>query len=151
MIGINKWYQSFALRNFDLEVMEFESAHSNTTAKLPILKLGKYEMWVIRIKQYFQIQDYALWEVIENVKDDDIANDAIPLATKLLVIVEYKIIKEGIIGHYQLIRADGSSKRYSSMIRMLQGIDREDLETLWKLVKTKHGDKRPEDEHERVL
>ncbi|GJV63171.1 hypothetical protein Tco_1473999 [Tanacetum coccineum] len=31
------------------------------------------------------------------------------------------------------------------------GIDREDLETLWKLVKTKHGDTRPEDEHERVL
>ncbi|GJR71427.1 hypothetical protein Tco_0083792 [Tanacetum coccineum] len=27
-IGINKWYQSFALRNFDLEDMEFESAHS---------------------------------------------------------------------------------------------------------------------------
>ncbi|GKB26038.1 hypothetical protein Tco_0865439 [Tanacetum coccineum] len=53
-------------RNFDLEVMEFESAHSNTTAKLSILKLGEYEMWVIRIKQYFQVQDYALWEVIEN-------------------------------------------------------------------------------------
>ncbi|GJR18470.1 probable vacuolar amino acid transporter YPQ1 [Tanacetum coccineum] len=46
--------------------MEFESTNSNTTAKLPILKLGEYEMWVIRIKQYFQIQDYALWEVIEN-------------------------------------------------------------------------------------
>ncbi|GKB30383.1 hypothetical protein Tco_0869784 [Tanacetum coccineum] len=27
----------------------------------------------------------------------------------------------------------------------------EDLQTLWKLVKTKHGDTRPEDEHERVL
>ncbi|GKA95878.1 hypothetical protein Tco_0817973 [Tanacetum coccineum] len=27
-IGINKWYQSFALRNFDLEDMEFEFAHS---------------------------------------------------------------------------------------------------------------------------
>ncbi|GKC72430.1 hypothetical protein Tco_1118313 [Tanacetum coccineum] len=85
------------------------------------------------------------------VKDDDIAIDAIPLATKPPMIVEYKIIKEGIIGHYQLIRADGSSKRYSSMIRMLQGIDREDLETLWKLVKIKHGNTRPEDEHERVL
>ncbi|GJY44687.1 hypothetical protein Tco_0432900 [Tanacetum coccineum] len=48
------------------KVMEFESAQSNTTAKLPILKLGEYEMWVIRIKQYFQVQDYALWEVIEN-------------------------------------------------------------------------------------
>ncbi|GKA88812.1 hypothetical protein Tco_0810624 [Tanacetum coccineum] len=85
------------------------------------------------------------------VKDDDIAIDAIPLATKPLVIVEYKLLKEGIMVHYQLIRADGSSKRYSSMIRMLQGIDREDLETLWKLVKTKHGDSRPEDEYERVL
>ncbi|GJQ95565.1 putative reverse transcriptase domain-containing protein [Tanacetum coccineum] len=46
--------------------MEFKSTNSNTTAKLLILKLGEYEMWVIRIKQYFQIQDYALWEVIEN-------------------------------------------------------------------------------------
>ncbi|GJW86423.1 hypothetical protein Tco_0161763 [Tanacetum coccineum] len=84
------------------------------------------------------------------VKDDDIAIDAIPLATKPPMIVEYKLIKEGMIGHYQLIRADGSSKRYSFMIRMLQGIDREDLETLWKLVKIKHGNTRP-DEHERVL
>ncbi|GKE12513.1 ribonuclease H-like domain-containing protein [Tanacetum coccineum] len=66
MIGINKWYQSFALRNFDLEDIEFKYTNSGTTAKLPILKLGEYEMWVIRIKQYFQIQDYALWEVIEN-------------------------------------------------------------------------------------
>nr|GEW22663.1 hypothetical protein [Tanacetum cinerariifolium] len=46
--------------------MEFESAQNNTTAKLPILKLGEYEMWVIRIKQYFQVQDYDLWEVIKN-------------------------------------------------------------------------------------
>ncbi|GJY61234.1 hypothetical protein Tco_0461891, partial [Tanacetum coccineum] len=85
------------------------------------------------------------------VKDDDIAINAILLATKPPVIVEYKILKEGILVHYQLRRADGSSKRYSSMIRMLQDIDREDLETLWKLVKTKHGDTRPEDEHETVL
>ncbi|GJR66307.1 hypothetical protein Tco_0012372 [Tanacetum coccineum] len=46
--------------------MEFESTHSNTTAKLAILKLGEYKMWVIRIKQYFQVQDHALWEVIKN-------------------------------------------------------------------------------------
>ncbi|GJS31599.1 putative ribonuclease H-like domain-containing protein [Tanacetum coccineum] len=56
--GINKWYQSFALRNFDLEDMELESTNSSPTAKLSLLKLGEYEMWVIRIKQYFQIQDY---------------------------------------------------------------------------------------------
>ncbi|GKG20737.1 hypothetical protein Tco_0380538, partial [Tanacetum coccineum] len=46
---------------------------------------------------------------------------------------------------------DGSSKRYSSMIRMLQGIDREDLEALWRTVKAKYGDTRPEDEFEKVL
>ncbi|GKF42847.1 hypothetical protein Tco_0126189, partial [Tanacetum coccineum] len=55
-------------------------------------------------------------------KDKDIAIDAIPLATKLLVIIKYKLHKEGMLVHYKLIRADGSSKRYSSMIRMLQGI-----------------------------
>ncbi|GJX12347.1 hypothetical protein Tco_0204105 [Tanacetum coccineum] len=84
-------------------------------------------------------------------KDEDIAIDAIPLATKPPMIVGYKLLKKGIMVHYQLIRADGSSKRYSSMVRMLQGIDREDLLTLWKLVKTKHGDIRPEDEHETLL
>ncbi|GJV40197.1 ribonuclease H-like domain-containing protein [Tanacetum coccineum] len=46
--------------------MEFKTAQNTTTAKLPILKLCEYEMWVIRIKQYFQVQDYDLWEVIEN-------------------------------------------------------------------------------------
>ncbi|GJU51135.1 putative ribonuclease H-like domain-containing protein [Tanacetum coccineum] len=85
------------------------------------------------------------------VKDDDIAIDAIPFATKPPVIVEYKLIRELIMRHYQLIKVNGSFKRYSSMIKMLQGIDREDLQTIWKLIKTKHGDTRPEDKHERVL
>ncbi|GKE39093.1 hypothetical protein Tco_1462498 [Tanacetum coccineum] len=67
------------------------------------------------------------------------------------MIVKYKIVKEGQKGLYYLIRADGSSKRYSSMIRMLQGIDREDLETLWKLVKEKHGINKPVDEYERPI
>nr|GEX48431.1 ribonuclease H-like domain-containing protein [Tanacetum cinerariifolium] len=46
--------------------MELESTQSSTTAKLPTLKQGDYEMWRLRIEQYFQIQDYALWNVIEN-------------------------------------------------------------------------------------
>ncbi|GKB63335.1 hypothetical protein Tco_0919521 [Tanacetum coccineum] len=89
---------------------------------------------------------------MEIVQDkEEIAIDAIPLATKPPMIVEYKIVKEGQKGFYHLIRADGSSKRYSSMIKMLQNIDREDLETLWKLVKAKHGNTRLEDDYERVL
>nr|GEX07818.1 reverse transcriptase domain-containing protein [Tanacetum cinerariifolium] len=79
------------------------------------------------------------------VPDEEIAIDAIPLATKPPVIVEYKIVKEGKISTYHIIRADESTKRYTSMIKLLENIDREDLETLWKLVKDKHGNKRPEE------
>ncbi|GKC22533.1 hypothetical protein Tco_1024683, partial [Tanacetum coccineum] len=85
------------------------------------------------------------------VKEDEVAIDVTPLAIKPPVIVKYKIVKEGKFVYFQLIRVDGSLKRYLSMIKMLQNIDKKDLETLWKLVKTKHGNTRPEDEYERVL
>nr|GEY70095.1 hypothetical protein [Tanacetum cinerariifolium] len=45
------------------------------------------------------------------VFDDEIAIDAIPLATKPPIIVDWKIIKEGKISYYHIIRADGSLKR----------------------------------------
>ncbi|GJX86815.1 putative reverse transcriptase domain-containing protein [Tanacetum coccineum] len=48
---------------------------------------------------------------IKIVKDDEVAIDAIPLATKPPVIVDYKIDKDGRMGYFKLIRADGSSKR----------------------------------------
>nr|GEU64712.1 hypothetical protein [Tanacetum cinerariifolium] len=85
------------------------------------------------------------------VFDGDVAIDAIPLATKPPIIVDWKIIKERKISSYHIIRHDGSLKRYSSMIQMLQHIDREDLETLWKLVKAKYRNTRPEEAYERVL
>nr|GEW80152.1 hypothetical protein [Tanacetum cinerariifolium] len=84
------------------------------------------------------------------IPDDEIAIDVIPLATKPPIIVGWKIIKEGKISSYHLIRANGSSKRYASMIQMLQHIGREDLETLWKLIKAKYGNTRPEEGYERV-
>ncbi|GJX56490.1 hypothetical protein Tco_0286387 [Tanacetum coccineum] len=46
--------------------MDLETTQTNAAAKLPLLKQGEYEMWRLRIEQYFQIQDYALWDVIEN-------------------------------------------------------------------------------------
>ncbi|GKC52356.1 hypothetical protein Tco_1075101 [Tanacetum coccineum] len=82
---------------------------------------------------------------------EEVAIDDIPLVTKPPSIVDYKIIKEGNIRYFQIIRANGSSKRYSAFIQMLRSFDREDLETLWKLVKAKHGSTRPEEGYERVL
>ncbi|GJT71968.1 putative ribonuclease H-like domain-containing protein [Tanacetum coccineum] len=46
--------------------MDIETAQTNTTAKFPLLKQGEYDMWKLRIEQYFQVQDYALWDAIEN-------------------------------------------------------------------------------------
>ncbi|GKB37848.1 hypothetical protein Tco_0882790 [Tanacetum coccineum] len=46
--------------------MDLETTQTTTTAKLPILKQGEYDMWRLRNEQYFQVQDYALWDVIEN-------------------------------------------------------------------------------------
>ncbi|GJS61133.1 hypothetical protein Tco_0655917 [Tanacetum coccineum] len=91
----------------------------------------------------------SMMEVIPD--EEEVAVNDIPLATKPPSIVDWKIIKEGKIGYYQIISAYGNSKRYSSMIQMLKSFDREDLETLWKLVKAKHGYTRPEEEYERVL
>ncbi|GJR22090.1 hypothetical protein Tco_0970617 [Tanacetum coccineum] len=71
--------------------MDFESTNSGTTTKLPILKLGEYKMWVIRIKQYFQIQDDALWEVIENgdswVSVPQTTQENGTLVTKMYILV----------------------------------------------------------------
>ncbi|GJU98823.1 hypothetical protein Tco_1328094 [Tanacetum coccineum] len=93
-----------------------------------------------------------LQKLMEVVSDEEgVAIDAIPLATKPPSIVDYKIIKEGKISIYQIIRAYGSSKRYSAIIHMLRSIDREDLETLWKIVKDRHGYTRPGEGYKRVL
>ncbi|GJW38914.1 putative ribonuclease H-like domain-containing protein [Tanacetum coccineum] len=46
--------------------MDLETAQNNAVAKLPLLKQGDYKMRRLRIEQYFQIQDYALWDIIEN-------------------------------------------------------------------------------------
>ncbi|GJX28264.1 hypothetical protein Tco_0236343 [Tanacetum coccineum] len=46
--------------------MESVSAQVVAAAKLPLLNPGKFELWKMRIKHYFLMTDYALWEVILN-------------------------------------------------------------------------------------
>ncbi|GKE05909.1 hypothetical protein Tco_1397927, partial [Tanacetum coccineum] len=83
-------------------------------------------------------------ELMKIVSDEEeVAIDAIPLATKSLSIVGWKIHKEGKKSYYQIIRADGKSQMYLVFSHMLKRFDREDLETLWKLLKAKYGSTRP--------
>ncbi|GKA61878.1 hypothetical protein Tco_0761397 [Tanacetum coccineum] len=46
--------------------MEAVSLQMVSATKLPVLNPGQFELWKIRIKQYFLMIDYALWEVIVN-------------------------------------------------------------------------------------
>nr|GFC05872.1 hypothetical protein [Tanacetum cinerariifolium] len=75
-----------------------------------------------------EVEEMKLY--VKILPDEDISIDAIPLATEPLMIVKYMIVKEGKIGTYHIIRAVGSTKRYTSMIKLLENIDRDDLKTL---------------------
>ncbi|GKC86127.1 hypothetical protein Tco_1141844, partial [Tanacetum coccineum] len=46
--------------------MDQDSAHMVAASKVPMLKPGVYELWMMRMEQYIQMIDYSLWEVIEN-------------------------------------------------------------------------------------
>nr|GEU70423.1 hypothetical protein [Tanacetum cinerariifolium] len=67
-------------------------------------------------------------------KYDDVYIEATPLARKVLV-VDYEIIHINNKPHYKIIRADGTHQLYVSFITLLKNFDREDLESLWSLVK----------------
>ncbi|GJW62484.1 hypothetical protein Tco_0111819 [Tanacetum coccineum] len=45
--------------------MDLENTQNNSLAKLPLLKQCEYDTWRLRIESYIQLQDYALWEIIE--------------------------------------------------------------------------------------
>ncbi|GJW69396.1 ribonuclease H-like domain-containing protein [Tanacetum coccineum] len=45
--------------------MDLENTQNNSLAKLPLLKQGEYDIWRLRIESYIQLQDYTLWEIIE--------------------------------------------------------------------------------------
>nr|GFC69254.1 hypothetical protein [Tanacetum cinerariifolium] len=46
--------------------MDQDSAHMVAASKVTMLKPGEFKIWRMRIEQYIQMIDYALWEVIEN-------------------------------------------------------------------------------------
>ncbi|GJT37384.1 hypothetical protein Tco_0937249 [Tanacetum coccineum] len=83
--------------------------------------------------------------------EEDVAINAIPLATKPAPIVNFQIHRKGRNGYYEIVRADRSFKTYLLFSQLRKEFDREDLENLWKLVKAKHGNTRPEKGYERVL
>nr|GEW43249.1 hypothetical protein [Tanacetum cinerariifolium] len=46
--------------------MDQDVAYMMVASKVPMLKPGEFEIWRMRIEQYIQMMDYALWDVIEH-------------------------------------------------------------------------------------
>ncbi|GJS72387.1 hypothetical protein Tco_0705228 [Tanacetum coccineum] len=60
--------------------------------------------------------------------EEEVAIDAVPLATKSPKIVDWKIYKEGKKSYYQIVRANRKSHMYMIFSQMLKSFDREDLD-----------------------
>nr|GEW14947.1 hypothetical protein [Tanacetum cinerariifolium] len=67
-------------------------------------------------------------------EDDDVYIEATPLARKVPV-VDYQIIHVNNKPRYNIIRATDIHHLYTSFITMLKNFDRDELETLWSIVK----------------
>nr|GEX38580.1 hypothetical protein [Tanacetum cinerariifolium] len=74
-------------------------------------------------------------------EDDDVFIEATPLAMKVL-IVDYQVILVNNKPRYKIIKANDTHQLYVSFITMLK-IDREDLETLWRIVKERFSTSKP--------
>nr|GEW09920.1 hypothetical protein [Tanacetum cinerariifolium] len=94
-----------------------------------------------------------LKKCLEIIPDDgdDVTIDAIPLSSKPPTIVYYKIYKERRKSYFQIFKVDGNSQMYLTFSKMLKNFDREDLEVLWRLVKTRFEKVQPVDHMDSFL
>ncbi|GKD18623.1 hypothetical protein Tco_1207781 [Tanacetum coccineum] len=79
--------------------MDQDSAHMVAASKVPMLKPGEYEIWRMRIEQYIQMIDYALWEVIEN-------GATLPKTTTVEGVVTVSNEHENVDGVHEQIAGD---------------------------------------------
>ncbi|GJW00048.1 putative ribonuclease H-like domain-containing protein [Tanacetum coccineum] len=79
-----------------LKEMDLETTQTNAAAKLLLLKQDEYEMWRIRLEQYFQIQDYAIWDdaktLFAAIQTRFVGNDARKKTQKTLLKQMYENI-----------------------------------------------------------
>nr|GFA04977.1 hypothetical protein [Tanacetum cinerariifolium] len=105
----------------------------NETPAQKVAKRRKMNEDVEDLKQHLEIMPDD---------DDDVYTEATPLARKAPV-VDYQIIQLNNKPRYKIIRADGTHQLYVSFITLLKNFDREDLESLWSIVKERFTTSKP--------
>nr|GEV43652.1 reverse transcriptase domain-containing protein [Tanacetum cinerariifolium] len=63
---LNKKNLFFVHKRLFIDLIESLSPQVVAAAKLPILNPNEFDLWKMRIEQYFLVTDYSLWEVILN-------------------------------------------------------------------------------------
>nr|GEV60908.1 ribonuclease H-like domain-containing protein [Tanacetum cinerariifolium] len=120
--------------------MELKSTQTSTTAKLRMLKQGDYKMLRLRIEQYFHVQDYALWDVIEN------GNSFKPVAQTITNDVGTLTIH--ILGHHTTEEKAQKKNDVKARSMLLMALPNEylmtfnqykDAKTLFAAIKTRFG------------
>ncbi|GKC20515.1 hypothetical protein Tco_1022665 [Tanacetum coccineum] len=124
----------------------------------PMKKIGKRKKQIARkgIHTDKTTKDEAEEDMEAIEKGDsssgtDILVNPVPVDIKPPSIANWKIIKLGKKGVYQIVRENGTDKIYISFGAMLKDISRDDLTELYRLVMQRYGTNGPEDEYERVF
>ncbi|GJW64301.1 putative ribonuclease H-like domain-containing protein [Tanacetum coccineum] len=117
----------------------------------PTKKIGKRRKQIARKGFHTDLDRDESKEKNDSTSGTNIPINPVPVATKSPSIANYKIIKQGRKGVYQIVRENGTDMVYISFGAMLTDISRDDLTELYRIVMKKHGMNEPEDEFEKVL
>nr|GEW88125.1 hypothetical protein [Tanacetum cinerariifolium] len=107
--------------------------------KTPAQKAAKRR----KLSEEAQEADYLKKRLeIEQDDDDDVLVEATPLAQKV-PIMDYQIVVIDNKPKYKIIRADDTHQFYISFTTLLKNFDKEDLETLWRIVRNRFSTSKP--------
>ncbi|GJW52739.1 hypothetical protein Tco_0096824 [Tanacetum coccineum] len=90
-------------------------------------------------------------ERVDEPSSEEFQMGSIPQGSAPAKIVKWQILKTGKKGAYQIIREDHTDVVYVNFQGLLNDLTRDDLKELYRLMMLKYGDRRPEEEYERVL
>ncbi|GJY13569.1 putative ribonuclease H-like domain-containing protein [Tanacetum coccineum] len=114
--------------------MESQSDSTQTVSslKLPMLKIGDYDLWSIRMEQYLTHTDYALWEVIVNGDAPAVASASTegPIPPKT---AEQKITRKN------ELKAKSTLLVAIPDEHLLKFYGIKDAKSLWEAIKTRFG------------
>nr|GEX75213.1 hypothetical protein [Tanacetum cinerariifolium] len=121
------------------QIEEEESKAIATINKTPAQKAANRRKLIEEAKEAESIKQHL--QIVPD-EDDDVLTEATPLERKVPV-VDYQVILVNNKPRYKIIKADDTHQLYASFITMLKIFDREDLETLWRIVKERFVTSKP--------